>query len=798
MGHTRGHQPTAHHQQAAKAIFTVSAPPTGWVDRGSRRTLSDSARVERDSLGPRSRTPGLAVGDEHEHPARPRRSWAGRVDPQTHCAALDSVVPQTDRGSQYVSVRFTERLAEAGIAASVETVGDSYDNALAETINGLFKTELIKPPRSLAHRRRRGVRHRRMGRLVQPPSAVRVLRRHPPGRSREPLLRSQNSPAAGRALTKLSLRTRRRGSNHHLLQLRVRAEAGPSAIHLTDGALMEKSPCTPVVRGYGMAQSDNSFAGSSLPRRGVVNRRNHSEQRAMHCRGPLCRARESTMAARRVGDEVSSDPRVEVSTGIVARAAGMGGNAAPVARPGPQTPAPRRPGRILPINLTAPDGKIKLPPRQPATQPIDGDGRARGCRRPSSIQVAFPGLGSTDLGQVIPSWVEATPNRQTAATGEARTVKGVIARCHISGTDFPLHPWHSNYDWNYLVRPDAAHRNLLSAANMNDNGGLLECEWDTSHVPSYVWGQQEDRVWIVGRWIFDCGHPTASGYRTEIHPPKAVATIRYEAMTFDQGAGPVRAAVANLYIGRNDTYFTSRINDQDYEFDIQLPPRTDPTSTLRSRIRSMTGVPPVNPILTPLPSPKNARVIRVRVPLKGVRPEPAEYGLSIAVGWSDPNGADAAKIVTRTVHIDRIYMDANLDPWSRDEWHIYTCINGRWKVSGTLRGDSKALNHRETLTLHQLDRIRISVCGYEADAAHDMMGSHSGVNPLRVSAASSDAQAKSVAKDIRDTFLGGISNGIPDENDPISRMFMKHLPGDVGTFMVRPHNRDYRVKYSIV
>ena len=46
---------------------------------------------------------------------------------------------------QYVSVRYTERLAQAGIAASVGTVGDSFDNALAETINGLYKTELIKP-----------------------------------------------------------------------------------------------------------------------------------------------------------------------------------------------------------------------------------------------------------------------------------------------------------------------------------------------------------------------------------------------------------------------------------------------------------------------------------------------------------------------------------------------------------------------------------------------------------------------------------------------------------------------------
>lgn len=60
-------------------------------------------------------------------------------------ADLESVVAHSDRGSQYTSLRYGERLAEAGITPSVGSVGDSYDNALAETINGLYKTELIKP-----------------------------------------------------------------------------------------------------------------------------------------------------------------------------------------------------------------------------------------------------------------------------------------------------------------------------------------------------------------------------------------------------------------------------------------------------------------------------------------------------------------------------------------------------------------------------------------------------------------------------------------------------------------------------
>jgi len=54
-----------------------------------------------------------------------------------------SLIHHSDRGSQYVSIRYSERLAEAAIEPSVGRRGDSYDNALAETINGLYKAELI-------------------------------------------------------------------------------------------------------------------------------------------------------------------------------------------------------------------------------------------------------------------------------------------------------------------------------------------------------------------------------------------------------------------------------------------------------------------------------------------------------------------------------------------------------------------------------------------------------------------------------------------------------------------------------
>ena len=59
-------------------------------------------------------------------------------------ADSDRLVHHSDRGVQYLSIRYTQRLAEAGIESSVGTTGDSYDNALAETVIGLYKTEVIR------------------------------------------------------------------------------------------------------------------------------------------------------------------------------------------------------------------------------------------------------------------------------------------------------------------------------------------------------------------------------------------------------------------------------------------------------------------------------------------------------------------------------------------------------------------------------------------------------------------------------------------------------------------------------
>jgi putative transposase len=70
--------------------------------------------------------------------------WVRRRDGVT---TLDGLVHHTDAGSQYTSIAFTERLATAGVSPSIGTICDAFDNALAETVIGLYKTELINPNR---------------------------------------------------------------------------------------------------------------------------------------------------------------------------------------------------------------------------------------------------------------------------------------------------------------------------------------------------------------------------------------------------------------------------------------------------------------------------------------------------------------------------------------------------------------------------------------------------------------------------------------------------------------------------
>ena len=108
--------------------------------------------------------------------------------------SLDGLICHTDAGSQYTSVLYTDRIDEVGAAPSIGTVGDSFDDAMAESVMGIFKTELHRNPggtcrqrRTLEGSRRPRDRHLCIGVVVQRGAAALGTQRPDAGRGRSRL-----------------------------------------------------------------------------------------------------------------------------------------------------------------------------------------------------------------------------------------------------------------------------------------------------------------------------------------------------------------------------------------------------------------------------------------------------------------------------------------------------------------------------------------------------------------------------------------------------------------------------------
>lgn len=127
------------------------------VDTFSRRTLGRSAATVKETV---------FVLDALQRAIRQRDRDQRSVQP-------GELVHHCNAGSQYTSLKPAGHLDAAGIAASIGSAGDAYDNALTESATGLSKTESIRPPAAREDALPGRVGHRRVGRLVQPPKTPR-------------------------------------------------------------------------------------------------------------------------------------------------------------------------------------------------------------------------------------------------------------------------------------------------------------------------------------------------------------------------------------------------------------------------------------------------------------------------------------------------------------------------------------------------------------------------------------------------------------------------------------------------
>ena len=453
-----------------------------------------------------------------------------------------------------------------------------------------------------------------------------------------------------------------------------------------------------------------------------------------------------------------------------------------------------------------------------------GDGFSAGCRRAEQIRIGIevplvdlgPLEGGFGVANLVPAWV---PVDLRDHRGRPRTLEGVLVRSKMTDEDFPLQPWHTFYDWNFFVHVDPQYKYLVSeiAAEHNTKKvfgsdqarDIIECEWDSAFVPLEALPQENSRVWMMGRWIYDCGHAEKGRHRTELHPLLAIASFRSEGILFPGNRGPTQANNAVLYISPRGGYIQQAVNDQDFVFELPLPPRPSASAAPLSKVVPTKGVLPVEPIFTPFPE-SAPRSFLVTIPLKNLSPAPVEYGAVVSAGWSDPEGTETTRTKRFRITIEKIVARSipPLNPAPR--WLFLICVNGRWHKR-ELSHPETLLNEPVELTLHDDDEIRITACGFQRRGISGFMGQESGVanelvgkpSPLDDAKSAAGKMARALAKT---TVFGA---GIPTSfsNDPIDLFLKTHKPVEEGRFEARsadnrsrhpiPGAKSYEVHYRI-
>lgn len=216
---------------------------------------------------------------------------------------------------------------------------------------------------------------------------------------------------------------------------------------------------------------------------------------------------------------------------------------------------------------------------------LDSLAKQRGCRDG----------GTANKNRVNPSWVSVQP------ADEAVVAEGIVRVSKVTYEDFPN--CHESHDWNIFVKLDPEYEmksasrdsGLNSDANRvldpntrslppdpktgkvpPDRKGdrVIEMEWEIKQFPEEFRPIYGDRIWTIGRWVFDCGHPP---YRSEIHPPKGIALTREEPHVFTGDLAPSNTNKVYVFFNGQGGYYYDHIGGRSYEFDVPMPPR--PSST---------------------------------------------------------------------------------------------------------------------------------------------------------------------------------------------------------------------------
>jgi len=373
-------------------------------------------------------------------------------------------------------------------------------------------------------------------------------------------------------------------------------------------------------------------------------------------------------------------------------------------------------------------------------------------------------LASNGGGCYVPPIVQTSPFDQLAAVNPEWApvingsvpfsapvlVHGTAVDSHVSREDFPA--GHVRFDQNTDIALDAGDANFLATGNLSAGGGspVLELEWETGSYPAWAWAGEGDRIVALGRWIFDCGHPdpipghklgtsipcltdadqpagvpcigAIFNYRSEMHPPQAVAVIRSgKAAKLDPGGRAVPVTQADVFVspdggGAGDACIvthkttlnailgapcfplsaplalipvggTAPLNSRDFSFDVPLPAvpgGRDPV--LRVTPHGTTAV-PANIEVTPQldgPNPQYRVTVRMTQPVGGRLP--TGFAATMLAGW---RLAPASPVVHIRVTLDGVTVNNALKSplpglSTPAGWKMEANVNGQWQEIGGL------------------------------------------------------------------------------------------------------------------
>ncbi|HMD11043.1 MAG TPA: hypothetical protein VKG90_01805, partial [Marmoricola sp.] len=361
--------------------------------------------------------------------------------------------------------------------------------------------------------------------------------------------------------------------------------------------------------------------------------------------------------------------------------------------------------------------------RQPALVDPGTDARPDGCGRDYIEQTQ----------RNMPTWVYVGDRNApaTALPPPARRLEGVVDSRYER--DLAVHPTpedlptiHRSYDVNLNVLPDRPYRRLMGGASAAKSGNFagrgestarVHVEREQASTPAFVWPDAGDHVAVVGSWIWDCGHWTPGGERTEIHPFRALWVER-------NGGAPSPASArgeseGDLFLSSDKTYagivadcahrakgvalaFQACLAVEPeqwdlsgtYRFRLRVPPRPAPGARLRVRV---------------LDAGSSAGAPRARARVRGngvdvslvVPPRPGKrvvVAQRVLAGWSGV----AAPVHVR-VRFERLLVRRAMDPGCPGgrptcgskqtthgeqvsappgEWNVYVDAAGVWKTWG--------------------------------------------------------------------------------------------------------------------